>query len=123
MPHPPLISIVEDDDALRGSTENLIRSAGFRTRGFSSAEAFLSANGLGETACLILDLRLPGMNGLDLQTHLNSNNRRIPTIFITAHGDETWRTRALAAGALAFLQKPFYEQDLLDAIDAALSRP
>ena len=83
----------------------------------------MSANGLGETACLILDLRLPGINGLDLQTHLNSNNRRIPTIFITAHGDETWRTRALAAGALAFLQKPFYEQDLLDAIDAALSRP
>jgi FixJ family two-component response regulator len=123
MPHPPLISIVEDDDNLRNSTENLIRSAGFRTRGFSSAEAFLSANGLGETACLILDLRLPGINGLDLQTHLNSNNRRIPTIFITAHGDETWRTRALAAGALAFLQKPFYEQDLLDAIDAALSRP
>ncbi|MBV8329587.1 MAG: response regulator [Verrucomicrobia bacterium] len=123
MPHPPLISIVEDDDALRSSTENLIRSAGFRTQGFSSAEAFLSANGLGETACLILDLRLPGINGLDLQTHLNSNNRRIPTIFITAHGDETWRTRALAAGALAFLQKPFYEQDLLDAIDAALSRP
>ncbi|MBV8414770.1 MAG: response regulator [Verrucomicrobia bacterium] len=123
MPHPPLISIVDDDDALRSSTENLIRSAGFRTQGFSSAEAFLSANGLGETACLILDLRLPGMNGLDLQTHLNSNNRRIPTIFITAHGDETWRTRALAAGALAFLQKPFYEQDLLDAIDAALSRP
>ena len=123
MPHTPLISIVDDDDALRSSTENLIRSAGFRTRGFSSAEAFLSANGLGETACLILDLRLPGINGLDLQTHLNSNNRRIPTIFITAHGDETWRTRALAAGALAFLQKPFYEQDLLDAIDAALSRP
>lgn len=123
MPHPPLISIVDDDDALRSSTENLIRSAGFRTQGFSSAEAFLSANGLGETACLILDLRLPGINGLDLQTHLNSNNRRIPTIFITAHGDETWRTRALAAGALAFLQKPFYEQDLLDAIDAALSRP
>jgi FixJ family two-component response regulator len=123
MPQPPLISIVEDDDSLRSSTENLIRSAGFRTQGFSSAEAFLSANGLGETACLILDLRLPGINGLDLQTHLNSNNRRIPTIFITAHGDETWRTRALAAGALAFLQKPFYEQDLLDAIDAALSRP
>ena len=123
MPSHPLISIVDDDDALRNSLENLIQSAGFRAQGFPSAETFLRSDELRETACLVLDLRLPGMNGLELQAHLASNSSRIPTIFITAHGDENWRTRALASGAVAFLYKPFYEQDLLNAIDAALKHP
>jgi FixJ family two-component response regulator len=116
----PFISIVDDDDALRSSLENLIRSAGLRAQGFSSAETFLNTDQVHETGCLILDLRLPGMGGLEVQRQLASNNSRIPIIFITAHGDENSRSRALAAGAVAFLYKPFHEQDLLNAIDEAL---
>jgi FixJ family two-component response regulator len=116
----PLISIVDDDDALRNSLDDLIRSIGFRTQGFPSADAFLSANQARDTACLILDVRMPGMNGLDLQRQIVAANWRIPIIFITSHGDDDARARALQAGAVAFLYKPFREEDLLNAIDAAL---
>jgi FixJ family two-component response regulator len=122
MPKDKLISIVEDDNALRISLEDLIQSVGYRVQGFSSAEAFLGSNQLHETACLVLDLRLPGMSGLELEAHLAAVNSRIPTIFITAHGDENLQSRALASGASAFLHKPCYEQDLLNAIVAALGR-
>lgn len=122
MPNDTLISIVDDDDALRSSLENLIRSVGYTVEGFCSAEAFLGSDQLHETACLVLDLRLPGMSGLELQAHLAAANSRMPIIFITAHGDENLQSRALASGALAFLQKPCYEQDLLNAIVAALER-
>ena len=120
MPGVPLISIVDDDDALRNSLDDLIRSIGFRTQGFPSAEAFLNSNQARDTACLILDVRMPGMNGLDLQRQIVAANWRIPIIFITSHADDDARVRALDAGAVAFLYKPFREEELLNAIDAAL---
>jgi len=117
----PLISIVDDDDSLRNSLNNLIRSVGFRAQGFSSAEAFLNSNQLHDTACLILDVRMPGMSGLDLQRQMVADNSRIPIVFITSHGDDNARTRALEAGAVAFLYKPFREEALFKAIDSALN--
>ena len=120
MPGIPLISIVDDDDAHRSSLENLIRSVGLRAQGFSSAEAFLSSNQLHETGCLVLDVRMPGMSGPELQRQMAVANSPIPIIFITAHEDDDQRTQALEAGAVAFLHKPFYEEELLNAIDAAL---
>ena len=116
----PLISIVDDDDALRNSLDDLIRSIGFQTQGFPSADAFLSSNQARDTACLILDVRMPGMNGLDLQRQIVATNWRIPIIFITSHADDDARARALQAGAVAFLYTPFREDELLNAIDAAL---
>jgi FixJ family two-component response regulator len=121
MPRVQLISIVDDDDALRNSLDDLIRSIGFRTQGFPSAEAFLSSNQACDTACLILDVRMPGMNGLELQRKMVAANWRIPIIFITSHADDGARARALEAGAVAFLYKPFREEELLNAIDAALN--
>jgi len=121
MPRVPLIAIVDDDDSLRNSLDNLLRSVGFRAQGFSSAEAFLHANQAPETACLILDVRLPGMNGLALQRQIVAANWRIPIIFVTAYADDDARARALAAGAVAFLYKPYREEDLLNAIEAALT--
>jgi len=121
MPRVQLISIVDDDDALRNSLDDLIRSIGFRTQGFPSAEAFLSSNQACDTACLILDVRMPSMNGLELQRKMVAANWRIPIIFITSHADDDARARALEAGAVAFLYKPFREEELLNAIDAALN--
>jgi FixJ family two-component response regulator len=120
MPNISLISIVDDDDSLRGSLENLIRSAGFRAQGFSSAEAFLGSNKMQEAACLILDVRMPGMSGFELQRQLAAAGSHLPIIFISAHADDDPKTKALEAGAVAFLYKPFYEEELLNAIDAAL---
>jgi len=121
MPRVPLIAIVDDDDSLRNSLDDLLRSVGFRSHGFSSAEAFLRSQHVHETACLILDVRLPGMNGLDLQRQIVAANWRIPIIFVTAYADDDARARALAAGAVAFLYKPCREEDLLNAIEAALA--
>ena len=120
MPRLPHISIIDDDDALRSSLENLIRSVGLRVQGFSSAESFLSSNQAPETHCLILDVRMPGMSGLELQRQMVVANSHMPIIFITAHEDDDRRTQALEAGAVAFLYKPFYEEELFNAIDAAL---
>jgi FixJ family two-component response regulator len=116
----PVIAIVDDDNALRNSLEDLIRSIGFRTLGFGSAEAFLNSSQAREAACLILDVRMPGMSGLDLQRQIVAASWRIPIIFITSHADDDARERALDAGAVAFLYKPFREEELLYAIDAAL---
>jgi FixJ family two-component response regulator len=116
----PLISIVDDDDSLRNSLDNLIRSVGFQSQGFSSAEAFLNSNRVHGTACLILDVRMPGMNGLELQRQMVASDWHIPIIFITSHTDGDARARALQAGAVDFLYKPFREEDLLNAIDRAL---
>ena len=118
----PLISIVDDDDSLRNSLDNLLRSVGFRAQGFPSAEALLSSNQLHDTACLILDVRLPGMNGLELQRRIVAANWRIPIIFVTSHADGDAQARALGAGAVDYLYKPFRDEQLLDAIDAALKR-
>ena len=118
----PLISIVDDDEALRNSLDDLVQSIGFGTQGFASAEAFLNSSQARDTACLILDVRMPGMNGLDLQRRIVAARWRIPIIFITSHADDVARARALEAGAVAFLNKPFREEELLNAIDAALKR-
>jgi FixJ family two-component response regulator len=118
----PLISIVDDDDSLRNSLNNLLRSVGFRTQGFSSAEEFLNSSWLQDSDCLILDVRMPGMSGLDLQRQLVESNSQVPIVFITSHGDDDARVRALEAGAVAFLFKPCREEMLLAAIDSALSR-
>jgi FixJ family two-component response regulator len=115
-----VISIVDDDEALRTSLEDLIRSVGFRVQGFGSAEAFLSSNQVQTTDCLILDVRMPGMTGPDLQRDLTSERAGLPIIFITAYENPGVRAQVLEAGAVAFLYKPFYEEDLLDAINAAL---
>jgi FixJ family two-component response regulator len=122
MPSVPLIAIVDDDDALRNSLDNLLRSVGFRVHGFASAEAFLQAQPAPETACLLLDVRLPGMNGLALQRQLVAAHGSLPIIFVTAYADDDVRARALAAGAVAFLSKPCREEELLQAIEAALTQ-
>ena len=116
----PLISVVDDDDSVRESLRGLIRSVGFAVKVFASAEEFLNSDHLRNTDCLILDVRMPGMNGLELQRQLAASDRKIPVIFITAHGDEEVRSRALNGGAVDYLLKPFSEEALLNAIDAAL---
>jgi FixJ family two-component response regulator len=116
----PVIVIVDDDDALLNSLDDLIRSIGFPTLGFNSAEAFLSSNQARDAACLILDVRMPGMSGLDLQHQIVAAKWQIPIIFVTSHVDDVARERALDAGAVAFLYKPFHEEELLNAINAAL---
>jgi FixJ family two-component response regulator len=118
----PLISVVDDDHSVRESLARLIRSVGFRVQVFESAEEFLSADQVSRTDCLILDIRMPGMNGLELQHELSSSDRELPVVFITAHGsDEEVRARALGAGAVDYLLKPLREEEVLKAIDAALS--
>lgn len=116
------ISIVDDDESIRESVSSLVRSAGFGTRVFASAEEFLNSAHLRDTACLILDLRMPGMSGLELQRRLSDADYRIPIIFITAQRDEGDRMQALKAGAVDFLYKPFSEKALLKAVDTALQR-
>jgi FixJ family two-component response regulator len=120
MPKLPLISVVDDDDSVRESLRGLIRSVGFAAAVFASAEEFLSSDDLRNTDCLILDVRMPGMNGLDLQRQLGATHSHIPVVFITAHGDEEARSRALKDGAVDYLLKPFSEEALLNAIDVAL---
>ena len=116
----PIISIVDDDDFFRNSLDNLIRSVGFRVQGFSSAEAFLNSDQVRDTACLILDVRMPGMSGLELQRQIVAANLRIPIIFVTSYADGDEQAQALEAGAVDYLYKPFREEDLINSIDAAL---
>ena len=115
-----LISIVDDDESIREAIESLLRSVGFRVEGFASAEDFLRSEQLRDTACLILDVRMPGMSGLELQRQLATASSRIPIIFITAHGSEEARAQARQAGAVDFLNKPFSEEALLNAIHGAV---
>jgi FixJ family two-component response regulator len=115
-----LIAVVDDDEAIREATESLIRSVGFRVVVYASAEDFLRSSHLPVTACLIVDVRMPGMSGLELQRQLTTANYSIPIIFITAHGDADTRARALRAGAVAFLDKPFSDEVLLGAVQGAL---
>ena len=117
-----LVAIVDDDDSVRSTLQELLRSAGFPSRGFDSAEAFLGSGHQQETACLITDIRMPGMSGLELQARLNADRCKIPTIFITAHGDEEMRFQALRAGAVEFLPKPFDDEALIESVRAALGR-
>jgi FixJ family two-component response regulator len=117
----PLISVVDDDDSVRESLQSLIRSVGFGVQVFASAEEFLHSDYLQQTHCLILDVRMPGMDGLELQRQLVATRCDISMIFITAHGNEAARTQALENGAVDYLCKPFSEEALLNAIHATLS--
>jgi FixJ family two-component response regulator len=118
----PVISVVDDDESVRQSLGGLMRSVGFRVKVFSSAEEFLNSGNPRDTGCLILDVRMPGMDVFELQRRLEANQYEIPVIFITAHGDEEMRRRALLAGAVDYLLKPFTEEALLNAVQAALTK-
>jgi len=115
-----LVAIVDDDELMRSALQGMLKSVGFRSQAFESAEEFLNSGQQRQTACLIVDIRMPGMSGLELQAKLNAEHCRIPTIFITAHGDTKMRMQALRAGAVEFLAKPFDDEVLLDSVRAAL---
>ena len=115
-----LVSVVDDDESVRESLPDLLRQLGFAAQAFSSAEAFLASEVVGETSCLILDVAMPGMSGPDLQQELTRRRQEIPIVFITAHEDATIRPKLLARGAVECLFKPFSETALLDALNAAL---
>jgi FixJ family two-component response regulator len=115
-----VVSVVDDDESLRRSLGNLFRSVGFGVETFASAEEFLRSAQRDNTSCLVLDLRMTGMSGLDLLRHLAAREPRIPVVILTAHGDEETRRRSLAAGAIAFLDKPFHAHALVEAVRSAL---
>lgn len=115
-----MVAIVEDDESYRVAVRRLLKSAGFLVQSFASAEDFLNSGQQHETACLIADIRMPGMSGLDLQAKLNAEHCPIPTIFITAHGDEEMRMQAMRSGAVKFFTKPFDGDTLLETVQVAL---
>jgi len=117
-----VVSIVDDDASVRRSTRRLLRSSGFRAEAFASAEEFLESKSAAKTACLILDLRMPGMNGLELQRRLTQNGDPVPIIFLSAHASEEDERSVLRAGAVQFLRKPTSKEALLGAIRDALKR-
>ena len=118
-----LISVVDDDESIRRTTTLLIESFGFRAAAFESAETFLMSGHLHDTSCLIVDVQMPGMNGLQLQSHLAASGYGIPIIFITAYESQDSRQRAMRAGAAAFLGKPFGDEQLLQIIRSTLRFP
>jgi FixJ family two-component response regulator len=118
----PTVFVVDDDDLVRASTQGMLKSVGLRSETFASAKEFLRGRRLDGPSCLVLDVRLPGVNGLDLQRELADAGVRIPIIFITGHGDIPMTVKAMKSGAVEFLTKPFRDQDLLDAIHQALDR-
>jgi FixJ family two-component response regulator len=115
-----LVAIVDDDDSIRTALQGLLKSAELPAQSFASAEEFLKSGQHRQIACLIADIRMPGMSGLELQARLNAEHCRIPIIFITAHGDEKMRMQALRAGAVEFMAKPFNDEALLESVRAAL---
>jgi FixJ family two-component response regulator len=115
-----LIAILDDDDSMRTALQGLLKAVGLPALAFASAEEFLESGQQYKTACLIADIRMPGMSGLELQMQLNAERCKIPTIFITAHGDAKMRMQALRAGAVEFLLKPFDDEVLLESVRAAL---
>lgn len=120
----PLIVIVDDDDVFRAALENLVRSLGWGTRAFASAEAYLQSSLVNQTSCLIADIQMPKMNGLELHERLSTSGFDIPVIFITAHPEEALKARALNAGAVCFLHKPLDLQGrrLAECVERALQR-
>lgn len=116
------ISIVDDDVSIREALRSLMRSVQFQVDAFGSAEEFLASESVNDTACLILDVYLPGMNGFELQSRLNEQQRGIPIIFITAHADDVSRARALKGGAVEFLGKPVRREPLFKAIQSAIGQ-
>lgn len=115
-----LISVIDDDESVRATTKLLIESSGYRAAAFESAENLLSSEQLDDTSCLIIDIQMPGMNGLQLQRHLAAAGSRIPIIFMTAYDDKESRRRAMQGGAVAFLAKPFTDEQLFRTIRSAL---
>src|ERR1700676_3862204 len=113
------VVVVDDDDSMRNALDGLLKAVGLPARAFASAEEFLKSGQQRQTSCLIADIRMPGMSGLELQAQLNAEQCRIPIIFITAHGDAKMRMQALRAGALEFLTKPFNDEALLESVRAA----
>jgi FixJ family two-component response regulator len=118
----PLVFVIDDDASVRAAISSLIRSVGLRAEVFASVSEFLAHKRSTTTSCLILDVRLPGVSGLEFQSELAKANAEIPIIFITGHGDIPMTVKAMKAGAIEFLTKPFRDQDLLDAIQVALER-
>ena len=117
-----MVAVIEDDESYRFAVQRLLKSAGHSVQSFDSAEAFLISGQQRETGCLITDIRMPGMSGLELQSKLNADHCPIPTIFITAHGDEKMRMQAMRGGAVKFLTKPFDGETLLESVRVALER-
>jgi FixJ family two-component response regulator len=115
-----MVAIVDDDDSIRSALQGLLKAVGLPAQAFASAEEFLKSGQQRHAACLIADIRMPGMSGLELQAKLNAEVSRIPMIFITAHGDEKMRMQALRAGAVEFMAKPFDDETLLESVRAAL---
>jgi FixJ family two-component response regulator len=115
-----MVAIVDDDDLVRTALQGLLKSDGLLAQAFSSAEEFLRSGHQHDTGCLITDIRMPGMSGLELQAQLNADHCRIPTIFITAHGDAKMRMQAMRAGAVEFLAKPFDDEALLESVRATM---
>ena len=122
MPIHSLVAVVDDDESVLESLPTLLRECGFEVQAFASAEGFLASEYLGEISCLILDIAMPGMTGPELQQELHLRGRNIPTIFITADGDRTLRSRLLGQGGVECLFKPFSDTALLEALDIALQR-
>jgi FixJ family two-component response regulator len=117
----PVISIVDDDESVRETTKGLVRSLGYVAATFASSEEFLNSERLNDTSCLITDVQMPGLNGLELQSRLTAMGRRIPIIFVTAFPHEKVRLRALKAGAVGFLSKPFSDETLIHCLDQAIA--
>jgi FixJ family two-component response regulator len=117
-----IVFVVDDDVSVREALEGLVRSAGFKVETFASAQDFLACRRVDAPSCLVLDVRLPGLSGLDLQKRIAEANTEIPIVFITGHSDVPTSVRAMKAGAVEFLMKPFSDQDLLDAIQQAIKR-
>src|SRR5215472_639626 len=115
-----MVAVIDDDESYRVAVQRLLKSADFLVQSFDSAEDFLNSGQQHEAGCLIADIRMPGMSGLELQSKLNSDHCPIPTIFITAHGDEKMRLQAMRGGAVKFLAKPFDCETLLEAVRVAL---
>jgi FixJ family two-component response regulator len=118
----PVVFVVDDDASMRRAVSNLIRSVGFRAEAFATAQEFLAVNPPDTPSCLILDVRLPQVSGLDIQAELIKTQKQLPIIFITGYGDIPMSVKAMKAGAVEFLTKPFRDQDLLDAVSVALER-
>jgi FixJ family two-component response regulator len=119
---PPTVFVIEDDPSMRGAVEDLVRSVRLQVRAFGSPQEFLQSNQGDVPGCLVLDVRLPGMSGLTFHQELVKEGITLPVIFITGHGDIPMSVRAMKAGAIEFLTKPFHHQDLLDAIHAGIER-
>jgi FixJ family two-component response regulator len=118
----PIVHIVDDDDSLQRALDSLLRSVGLQTRTYGSAREFLDSKREDQPGCMVVDVRLPGLSGLDFQEQLANFGIRMPTVLITGHGDIPMTVRAMKAGAVDFLAKPFRDQDMLDAVAVALKR-